>query len=176
MRTPGLPVLALSLACFAAATASADNGLGQAAPEDVGMSAERLDRLTAMSQRYVDEGKLAGVVTMVARGRPDRPLRNGRPARCRRCDRACQGRPVPNLLDEQAYHRGGGDDVVRGRQVPSLGPGIKVRPRTQRPRGAWRGRRNHAGRGDHDDAPPADAYHGAVLWLQPAGPGRPALS
>ena len=67
MRTPGLPVLALSLACFAAVTASADNGLGRAAPEDVGMSAERLDRLTAMSQRYVDEGKLAGVVTMVAR-------------------------------------------------------------------------------------------------------------
>lgn len=35
--------------------------------EKVGMSSERLNRITEMSQRYVDEGKLAGVVTMVAR-------------------------------------------------------------------------------------------------------------
>ena len=51
---------------LAAPAAGAD--LVAAAPEEVGMSAERLDRITAMSQRYVDEGKLAGVVTMVARG------------------------------------------------------------------------------------------------------------
>ena len=31
------------------------------------MSAERLDRITAMSQRYVDAAQLAGVVTLVAR-------------------------------------------------------------------------------------------------------------
>ena len=31
------------------------------------MSAERLQRITAMSQRYVDAGQLAGVVTLVAR-------------------------------------------------------------------------------------------------------------
>ena len=36
-------------------------------PEDVGMSAERLERITAMTQRYVDEKKLAGVATLVAR-------------------------------------------------------------------------------------------------------------
>ena len=35
--------------------------------ERVGMSSERLDRITAMTQKYVDEGKLAGVITMVAR-------------------------------------------------------------------------------------------------------------
>jgi|TARA_Y100000310_G_scaffold293921_1_gene323938 CubicO group peptidase (beta-lactamase class C family) len=35
--------------------------------ERVGMSTERLNRITEMSQRYVDEGKLAGVITMVAR-------------------------------------------------------------------------------------------------------------
>lgn len=38
-----------------------------AAPAEAGMSAERLDRITAMSQRYVDAGQLAGVVTLVAR-------------------------------------------------------------------------------------------------------------
>jgi CubicO group peptidase (beta-lactamase class C family) len=36
-------------------------------PEQVGMSAERLERITALGQRYVDEGKIAGIVTMVAR-------------------------------------------------------------------------------------------------------------
>ena len=36
-------------------------------PATVGMSAERLDRITALSQRYVDTGKLAGVVSLVAR-------------------------------------------------------------------------------------------------------------
>ncbi|MCZ6619533.1 MAG: serine hydrolase [Gammaproteobacteria bacterium] len=35
--------------------------------ESVGMSTERLARITELSQRYVDEGKLAGVLTMVAR-------------------------------------------------------------------------------------------------------------
>ena len=38
-----------------------------AAPAEAGMSAERLGRITAMSQRYVDARQLAGVVTLVAR-------------------------------------------------------------------------------------------------------------
>ena len=42
--------------------------LAEARPAAVGMSAERLARITDMTQRYVDEGKLAGVVTLVARG------------------------------------------------------------------------------------------------------------
>ena len=42
-------------------------GLVEAPAGDAGMSAERLDRITAMTQRYVDENKLAGVVTLVAR-------------------------------------------------------------------------------------------------------------
>ena len=41
--------------------------LVEGAPESVGMAQERLDRITAMTQAYVDEGKLAGVVTLVAR-------------------------------------------------------------------------------------------------------------
>jgi len=36
-------------------------------PERVGMSEQRLDRITALSRQYVEEGKLAGVVTLVAR-------------------------------------------------------------------------------------------------------------
>jgi CubicO group peptidase (beta-lactamase class C family) len=41
--------------------------LATARPEKVGMSSERLARITALARRYVDEGKLAGVVTLVAR-------------------------------------------------------------------------------------------------------------
>ena len=41
--------------------------LPQTKAERVGMSSERLDRITAMTQKYVDEGKLAGVITLVAR-------------------------------------------------------------------------------------------------------------
>jgi CubicO group peptidase (beta-lactamase class C family) len=36
-------------------------------PESVGLSQERLERLRAGMQRYVDEGKLAGLVTLVSR-------------------------------------------------------------------------------------------------------------
>ena len=46
---------------------AAPAGLVEAPASDAGMSAERLDRITALTQRYVDEGKLAGVVTLVAR-------------------------------------------------------------------------------------------------------------
>ena len=38
-----------------------------AEPESVGMSSEGLERLTAATRQFVDEGKLAGVLTMVAR-------------------------------------------------------------------------------------------------------------
>jgi CubicO group peptidase (beta-lactamase class C family) len=38
-----------------------------AKPEDVGLSSERLTRVNAWAQRLVDDGKLAGLTTMVAR-------------------------------------------------------------------------------------------------------------
>ena len=41
--------------------------LPKATPESAGMSADRLTRIDALTRRYVDEGKLAGVVTLVAR-------------------------------------------------------------------------------------------------------------
>jgi CubicO group peptidase (beta-lactamase class C family) len=39
----------------------------QAKPEDVGLSSERLARVNAWAQQLVDDGKLAGIVTMLAR-------------------------------------------------------------------------------------------------------------
>ncbi len=52
---------------FGLSSAFADS-IRAVTPEKQGVSSERLDRITQMSQRYVDEGKLAGVITMVNRG------------------------------------------------------------------------------------------------------------
>jgi CubicO group peptidase (beta-lactamase class C family) len=41
--------------------------LGPARPEDVGLSAEGLDRVDGALQRFIDDGELAGAVTLVAR-------------------------------------------------------------------------------------------------------------
>ncbi|MBT4492379.1 MAG: beta-lactamase family protein [Gammaproteobacteria bacterium] len=42
--------------------------LGTTRPERMGMSSERLERVNDMSRRYVEEGKLAGAITMINRG------------------------------------------------------------------------------------------------------------
>jgi hypothetical protein len=41
--------------------------LPTAKPSEVGLSAERLERMTKVFQDYVDQGRVAGVVTLVAR-------------------------------------------------------------------------------------------------------------
>jgi CubicO group peptidase (beta-lactamase class C family) len=42
-------------------------GMDTATPEEKGFSAKRLSRISTVMQRYVDEGKLAGLIAMVAR-------------------------------------------------------------------------------------------------------------
>ena len=51
-----------------AAESAAARDLEAVAPADVGVSDKRLERLAAGMQRMVDDGKLAGVVTLLARG------------------------------------------------------------------------------------------------------------
>ena len=51
----------------ASATIEATAALQVAAPEEVGMDSARLDRVTQIMQSFVDDGQLAGVVTMAAR-------------------------------------------------------------------------------------------------------------
>ena len=65
-------VAAFALAAFAPAalaqsSASEDAGLPTGSPGSVGMSAEGLARIGPAMQAYVDDGRLAAVVTMVAR-------------------------------------------------------------------------------------------------------------
>jgi CubicO group peptidase (beta-lactamase class C family) len=52
---------------FAAALAVSAQSLRPASPESVGMSAERLERLSDALESYVADGRLAGSVTLVAR-------------------------------------------------------------------------------------------------------------
>ena len=56
-----------ALLVTAAAFAASDETVALTKPEDVGVSAERLERVTAAMQRYVDAGNLPGVVTLIAR-------------------------------------------------------------------------------------------------------------
>ncbi|MEQ8858331.1 MAG: serine hydrolase domain-containing protein [Pseudomonadales bacterium] len=65
------PVRALLGIVFATALALAGGAaaaeLATAKAERVGMSTERLERISGLTRRYVNEGKLAGAVTLVAR-------------------------------------------------------------------------------------------------------------
>jgi CubicO group peptidase (beta-lactamase class C family) len=58
---------AFSLFLLGVATAAAAQSLQPAAPESVGLSTERLQRLSDALQKYVYDGQVAGSVTLVAR-------------------------------------------------------------------------------------------------------------
>jgi CubicO group peptidase (beta-lactamase class C family) len=55
------------VAALSAAVAAGAAELPRATPESVGMSGERLERITALMQRYVDERRLPGIQVLVAR-------------------------------------------------------------------------------------------------------------
>ena len=65
MKLEHVIISLLLLICLAAYATPLE--LPKASPEDVGMSSERLERIKPVMQEYVDENKLAGVLTMVAR-------------------------------------------------------------------------------------------------------------
>ena len=69
MTASGLAaVLGVLLLTSSARIQGADvNDLPRAAPEEVGMSSERLQRVTALMQGHIDEERLAGTVTLIAR-------------------------------------------------------------------------------------------------------------
>ncbi|MYB96491.1 beta-lactamase family protein [Candidatus Poribacteria bacterium] len=60
----------LTFAClplFCITTLALGQGLPMAVPEEVGISAERLERIRPVMQGYVDDGRIAGFLTAVAR-------------------------------------------------------------------------------------------------------------
>ncbi len=76
IRLPAVVVLVAAVILLAAcapqdtgSTGASDTfaGLPRATPESAGMSSERLDRIRPAFESYVTEGKLSGVITVVAR-------------------------------------------------------------------------------------------------------------
>jgi len=66
MITTGIAVRRIGVACVLAGLCLM-RPLAAAGPEDVGLSTERLDRIDKVIRQYVDEGKVAGAVTLVSR-------------------------------------------------------------------------------------------------------------
>ena len=52
---------------FALSTSALANGLPMASPESVGVSSERLERMSDAMQRYIDANQLAGTVSLISR-------------------------------------------------------------------------------------------------------------
>jgi CubicO group peptidase (beta-lactamase class C family) len=67
METPMKNVAASALLLTLVAVAGGHAAAPTAAPEDVGLSAERLQRITAMIERRIAAGDIAGAVTIVGR-------------------------------------------------------------------------------------------------------------
>ena len=88
--------LVLVLACLTPALSFAQPLL-PAAPETVGLAPTRLARLTDTIRRYVDEGRIAGTVTLV--------LRQGRVAYFEAAGRADIEKNVPMQTDTHLPHR-----------------------------------------------------------------------
>src|SRR5262249_51217342 len=61
IRALGYAILLPLGPCLVAAS------LPKSSPEDVGLSADRLKRVHALVQRYIDKGEIAGAVSLVAR-------------------------------------------------------------------------------------------------------------
>lgn len=66
-RLSSFVLVTLVLNLLASSGAAAVNGLPIVKPETVGMSSERLQRVTKRMQEYIDKGQVAGVVTLIAR-------------------------------------------------------------------------------------------------------------
>ena len=60
-------VVVYTLAYLSGTAAAAEAPLNTAKPESVGMSTKRLGRIAPAMQRYIDDGFVAGTVTLVAR-------------------------------------------------------------------------------------------------------------
>ena len=65
--TKALKIGAMLLCLLGSANASGKDLAGSKA-ERVGMSSERLQRINALAERYIEEGRVPGMVTMVSRG------------------------------------------------------------------------------------------------------------
>ena len=62
------------LLLFCVTTFAFGQGLPMVVPEEGGVSAERLERIRPVMQGYIDDGRLPGFLTVVARRGKNRPF------------------------------------------------------------------------------------------------------
>ena len=113
--------------------------LPRAKPEDVGLSSQRLERITTTVQRAIDDKRIAGAVTLVARrgsvawfkaqGMMDREV--GKPMRTDAIFRICSmSKPITSLAVMMLYEEGAFllDDPV-SKYIPEFrNPKVLVKP------------------------------------------------
>ena len=119
-----------SLRCRRRGAAAGDD-LPEAKPEEVGISSERLHRIDDVIRRYIDEKKISGAVTLVARrGRVVHYEAQGvMDVESEEAD--AQGRDLPHGLLDQAGHGRRHPDADRGGEGRPDRPRLEVHPRVQ---------------------------------------------
>ena len=155
------------LVSFGLLLALAANAVAQelpaAKPADVGLSAERLDRITQWLQADVDKGTIPGAVLMIVRNGKVAYFEVRRRARSRDQGADEQGCDLPHLFDDQADHLGRRHDARRAGQALDRRADLEIHPGVQghegRRRGEGRGRqaeaRSRRRQADHHPGPAA---------------------
>jgi CubicO group peptidase (beta-lactamase class C family) len=136
-------VCSLMATCLMAASATAAE-LPAAKPESVGLSSERLERIATAVQRSIDDKKIAGAVTLVARrgqiawlkaqGMMDREA--GKPMRTDAIFRICSmTKPITSLAVMMLYEEGRFllDDPVSKYIAEFKNPKVLVKPASGAP-------------------------------------------
>lgn len=134
------PVLCLLAACLAAAA----QGLTVAKPEAVGLSSDRLQRIATVVQRDIDQKRIAGAVTLVARrgrvawlkaqGMMDREA--GKPMQTDSIFRICSmTKPITTLAVMMLYEEGYFtlDDPISKYLPEFKNPKVLVKPASGKP-------------------------------------------
>ena len=169
----------VALLYLSGAVVAQAQSLPVATPEQVGLSTERLNKITATLRGRCREGGHSGSDPAGWSPRQGRLVRRGRRARSGDQGPDDEGLDLPHLLDEQADHLGGGDDALRGRQVLSGRPRLEVHPAAGRPQGGRREARSQrrqahpragAGPARHDHPGSLSPHLGPDLRLLRQGP------
>ena len=158
------PVALIALLVLLLPGAAFSQGLPTATPEEVGLSSQKLARVTEAVKAEIAKGRYPGAVALVARrGKVAyfEALGQRDPAERRAHD---EGRDLPPLLDDQALHLGRGHDAGRGRAPPAERSRLPAHPEAQGPPGERPTPRHpdrqgelHAGAGRARDDDPGSA-------------------
>jgi CubicO group peptidase (beta-lactamase class C family) len=134
----------VAVCMMAACVSAAGQGLPAAKPESVGLSSERLERIATAVQRSIDDKRIAGAVTLVARrgqiawlkaqGMTDREA--GKPMRTDAIFRICSmSKPLTSLAVMMLYEEGRFllEDPV-SKYIPEFkNPKVLVKPASGQP-------------------------------------------